>query len=170
MIKNKAIHAMIIGTCIFANSIVGVYADTTEADAPVTIQIEQVKASDPLMQKQSEIDQYVFEKHEKDFADMGITITNTGVMGDYVEIGITPYNETNASYLYDIFGNDQVKVVEGIQATILENTVSNDITVQTTAYPPEIAEAQVIFAPVEKEPSAIASFFGNIWEWIKNIF
>lgn len=170
MIKNKAIHAMIIGTCIFANSMAGVYADTTAADAPVTIQIEQVKAGDPLMQKQSEIDQYVFEKHAKDFADKGITITNTGVMGDYVEVGITPYNEKNAAYLYDIFGKDQVKVVEGIQATLLENTVSNDVTVQTEAYPPEIAEAQVISAPVEKEPSPIASFFGNIWEWIKDIF
>lgn len=170
MIKNKAIHAMIIGTCVFASSLAGVYADTTAVDKPVTIQIEQVNASDPLMQKQSEIDQYVFEKNAKDFTDKGITVTNTGVMGDYVEVGITPYNETNANYIYEIFGKDQVKVVEGVQAKTLEYGDGQDVTVQLEAYPPEIAEAQVISAPDEKAASPIATFFGNIWEWIKNIF
>jgi len=170
MIKNKAIHAMIIGTCIFASSMAGVYADTSAADAPVSIQIEQVNPSNPLMQKQSEVDQYIFEKHAKDFADKGITVTNTGVMGDYVEIGITPYNEKNAAYLYDIFGKDQVKVVEGMQAVLYNDNSANNAEAQITAYSPEIAEAQVVSAPVEKEPSAIASFFGNIWDWIKSIF
>ena len=61
MIKNKAIHAMVIGICIFASSLSGVYADTTALDTPLSIQIEQVNSSDPLMQKQSEIDRYVFE-------------------------------------------------------------------------------------------------------------
>lgn len=171
MIKNKAIHAMIIGTCVFAGSIVGVYADTTAADTPVSIQIEQVSASDPLMQKQNEIDQYVFESNAKDFAGKDITVTNTGVIGDYVEVGIAPFNTENANYIYEIFGKDQVKVVEGIQATTLELADSSqDVTVQLQSYPPEIAEAQVISAPVEKEYSPVVSFFSNIWEWVKNIF
>ncbi len=170
MIKNKAIHAMVIGTCIFASSLSGVYADTVAPDTPVSIQIEQVSASDPLLQKQNEIDRHVFEKNAKDFADKGITVTNTGVMGDYVEIGITPYNEENAAYIYDIFGKDQVKVVEGFQATTFAVDTDQDVTVQLESYPPEIAEAQVISAPIEKEPSPIASFFSNIWEWIKSIF
>ena len=170
MIKNKAIHAMIIGTCIFASSLSGVYADTTALDTPLSIQIEQVNSSDPLMQKQSEIDRYVFEKSAKDFADKGITVTNTGVTGDYVEVGITPYNDKNADYIYDIFGKDQVKVVEGFQSTTLELASDQDVTVQLEAYPPEIAEAQVISAPIEKEASPIASFFSGIWEWIKSIF
>lgn len=170
MIKNKTVHAVIIGTCIFANSLAGVYADTTAADTPVSIQIEQVNAGDPLLQKQGEIDRYVFEEHTKDFADKGITVTNTGVIGDYVEVGISPYNDENANYIYEIFGKDQVKVVEGIQATLYGDPSANDVTVQSEAYPSEIAEAQVISAPVEKEPSAIASFFSSIWEWIRSIF
>ena len=171
MIKNKAIHAMIIGTCIFASSMTGVYADTTATDTPVSIQIEQVRESDSLMQKQNEIDQYVFEKNAKDFANKGITVTTTGVMGDYVEVGITPFNETNANYIYEIFGKDQVKVVAGLQAATLKTAdTEEDITVQLQAYPPEIAEAQIISAPAEKEASPISAFFSNIWEWIRNIF
>jgi hypothetical protein len=171
MIKNKAIHAMIIGTCVFVSSMAGVYADTTVTDAPLSIQIEQVSASDPLMQKQNEIDQFVFETNAKDFIKKGITVTNTGVIGDYVEVGIAPFNTENANYIYEIFGKDQVKVVEGIQATTLELADSSqDVTVQLESYPPEIAEAQVVSATIDNESSPVASFFNNIWEWIKNIF
>ena len=92
------------------------------------------------------------------------------MIGDYVEVGITPYNDKNVDYIYDIFGKDQVKVVEGFQATTLELASDQDVTVQLEAYPPEIAEAQVISAPIEKEASPIASFFSGIWEWIKSIF
>ncbi|MDD3840694.1 MAG: hypothetical protein PHP06_09025 [Clostridia bacterium] len=35
---------------------------------------------------------------------------------NYVEIGIMPYNQENAEYIYDILGRDRVKVVEGQQA------------------------------------------------------
>jgi hypothetical protein len=160
MIKNKAIHAMIIGTCIFASSMTGVYADTTTTlDAPVTVQIQQVNNEDQLTQKQSEIDQYVFEKNAKDFADKGITVTHTGVIGDSVEVGITPFNEDNAKYVYDIFGKDMVNVVEGMQAVPLM--------MQST--PPEVT-MQITSAPVDKETSSFTTFFDNIWEWIVNIF
>ncbi len=158
MIKNKAIHAMIIGTCIFANSIAGVYADTTTLDAPVTIQIEQVNNGDELTQKQSEIDQYVFEKHAEEFTDKGITVTHTGVIGDSVEVGITPFNEENAKYVYDQLGKDMVNVVEGMQAVPLM--------MQST--PPEVT--MQLTPPADKETSSFTAFFDNIWEWVKNIF
>lgn len=159
MIKNKAIHAMIIGTCIFASSIVGVYADTTTVDLKATAQVQQVSNGDELTQKQSEIDQYVFEKHAKDFTDKGITVTNTGVIGDSVEVGILPFNEANAKYIYDIFGKDSVKVVEGVQAMTLG-----------TGDPISESTMQITSAPVEKETSAFTAFFDNIWDWIKSIF
>lgn len=91
-------------TCIAANSMVGVYADATSPDTPVSIQIQQVKADDAMVQKQQEIDKYVFEQHKKDFEEKGITVTNTGVIDNYVKVGITPYNEENAAYIYELFG------------------------------------------------------------------
>jgi hypothetical protein len=72
MIRNKALHAMIIGTCIFVGSMTGVYADAAAPDTPVSIQIEQVNTGnqlineDILKNKQNEIDLYVFEKHAKE--------------------------------------------------------------------------------------------------------
>lgn len=170
MIKNKAVHAIIIGTCVFASSMTGVFADTA-ADIPISIQMEQVSVSGPLADKQNEIDRYVFEQHAKDFADKGITVTNTGVMGDAVEVGILPYNQANADYIYSIFGKDMVKVVEGVQASTLAAYSSpQDVTVQITSEPAEVTDAHVISAPVEKESSQVASFFSNIWNWFKNIF
>ena len=171
MMKNKAIHAMIIGTCIFASSMTGVFADTAATDKPVSIQMEQVSASGPLADKQNEIDKYVFEQHAKDFADKGITVTNTGVMGDAVEVGILPYNQANADYIYGIFGKDMVKVVEGIEASTLAAYSSpQDVTVQMTSEPAVVTDAQVISAPLEKEVSPVAYFFSSIWNWFKNIF
>lgn len=168
MIKNKAVHAMIIGTCILANTMAGVYADTTAAAPAAPDQAVYAVVSDELTKKQNEIDQYVFEKHAKDFADKGITVTNTGVMGDSVEIGITPYNEENAQYIYDIFGKENIKVVEGIQAvTLAADSDIQDVTIQME---PASAEAQTVSAQAEKEASPIATFFSSIWEWIKSIF
>ena len=175
MIRNKALHAMIIGTCIFVGSMTGVYADTTAPDTPVSIQVQQANtgnqliSDDILTNKQKEIDQYVFEKHAKEFADKGITVTNTGVAVDgYVEVGITPFTEENAKYIYDIFGKNLVKVVEGVQATTLgSGDTMPEMTFQITGGP---ADSTVVSAPAEKEASPITAFLSSIWEWIKNIF
>lgn len=158
MIKNKAIHAIVIGACILASSMAGVYADTAAPDTPVSIQIQQVNYDEELLQKQNEIDQYVFEKHAKDFADKGITVTHTGIADGYVEVGITPFAEENANFIHEIFGKDKVKVVEGIQAVPLSST---DIALETSVRPE---------ADAAKEVSPIAAFFSSIWEWIKSIF
>lgn len=69
-----------------------------------------------LLAKQSEIDKTVFEEKAAEIAGMGFTVTNTGVIDGAVEIGITPYSESSAEYLYGLFGKDGVKVVEGMQA------------------------------------------------------
>lgn len=159
MIKNKAIHAMIIGTCIFASSMTGVYADTTvtDLDAPVTIQIQQVNSGDELTARQNEIDQLLFEKHAKDLEEKGITVTHTGAVSDSVEIGIMPNTEKNAEYIYEILGKDKITLVDG-EAYMLMATTGLPV----DAPQPEAAE-------VEKT-SSVAAFFDNIWEWIKNIF
>lgn len=39
-----------------------------------------------------------------------------------VEIGITPFNEENINFLNELFGVDQVTIVQGQQATTLNKT------------------------------------------------
>ncbi|ABR47685.1 copper amine oxidase domain protein [Alkaliphilus metalliredigens QYMF] len=75
--------------------------------------------NEKMLQKQREIDKYLFEDHAEEINKKGFMVTHTGPYDDYVEIGITPYNEENATYLYDIFGEDNVKIVEGQQAITL---------------------------------------------------
>lgn len=82
--------------------------------------------SDTILQKQQEVDQYLFEEHSQEIKEKGITVTNTGPQDGYVEIGITPFNEENANYLYGIFGKDKIKIVEGIQANTMSTNDSSD--------------------------------------------
>ena len=79
-----------------------------------------------IIQKQQEIDKYLFEEHTKEIEEKGLTITHTSPLEDYVEIGITPFNKENTDYLYEIFGNDNVKVVEGQQATLMNDVASTE--------------------------------------------
>lgn len=175
MIKNKAAKAFIVGACIIGSTMAGVYADTnTPVTKPAivdpakddsqtyTIQIESVKPETPQDKKQLEIDRYVFADHVKEIADKGITVTNTGVVGDYVEVGITPYTEANANYLYDLFGKDLVKVVEGQQA----------VTLDTTAAPADEKAAALTSAPTQtvQKTSIITTIINSIIEWFKSIF
>ncbi|WP_050753130.1 hypothetical protein [Pseudobacteroides cellulosolvens] len=64
-------------------------------------------------------------------------MTSTAPVGNYVEIGITPYNEANAEYLYNAFGKDMVKVIEGQQAMTMDTATTSvntgDEISQTTA-------------------------------------
>ena len=46
-------------------------------------------------------------------------MTNTGLNIGFVEVGIFPYSEKSADYLYGLFGRDMVRVVEGIQASLM---------------------------------------------------
>ena len=48
----------------------------------------------------------------KEIEGMGFKVIYTGVADDYVEVGITPYNDEYAAYIYDEFGRDIVKVVD----------------------------------------------------------
>jgi hypothetical protein len=72
-----------------------------------------------ILEKQAEIDTYLFEEHYEEIAQKGITVTHTVPLESSVEIGITPYTEENVNYLKGIFGSDAVTIVEGQQATTL---------------------------------------------------
>lgn len=89
-------------------------AATNAMDLPASMDI-----SDELYQKQRTIDKYLFEDHVEDIQKSGFEVTSTAAYETYVEIGILPYSETNAEYLYNLFGKDDVKVVEGFQSVPL---------------------------------------------------
>jgi hypothetical protein len=174
MVKNKAIKALIIGTCLMASSVAGVYADTNDVEVKpaivqevyddsqmMEIQILSEKNDDVLSKKQMEIDQYVFEQHQEELEKMGIIVTSTGVVGDVVEVSITPYDVKNADYLYELFGKDMVSVVAGEQAVPLEY-VTMDLD--------DADKASYSGMAVEKEASFFETVFKSIVEWFKSIF
>lgn len=165
MIKNKAAKALIIGTCLVASSMASVYADTNNVEIKpaivekaaddsqiMEIQILSAENDDALSQKQREIDEYVFEKNAKELEEKGITITHTGVVGDFVEVGIAPFDVKSADYLYDIFGEDKVRVVAGEQAVPLEYVTLSQ---QNT---------------VVEDTSFFERVLNSIAEWFKSIF
>ncbi|MDF2840718.1 MAG: hypothetical protein K0Q99_1490 [Clostridia bacterium] len=178
MIKNKAMKALIVGTCLMVSTVSGVYADTnnvevkpaiveqqaTDDSKMMEIQILSATEDNALTQKQKEIDEYVFEKHADEILEKGITITHTGVVGEAVEVGITPYDAKSADYLYSIFGKDMVIVVEGEQAVPLQYvTLSPDGGVQ---------EDELIYASgaAQEDASFFERIFNSIVEWFKGIF
>lgn len=178
MIKNNKIKTCIVGACIIANTVsMTAFADTdtgkytTPANDPnkaVTVQMApdsvvndgrmyktqeaQVSGNDAAIQKQSEIDKYLFQEHADEISQKGFVVTHTGPVGSKVEIGINPYTEANAEYLYKIFGEDAITVVAEAQPEIMQAGVAS----------PEKA--------ADTGSSRIAAFFSSIVEWFRNIF
>lgn len=147
MIQMKFAKTLILGVCLSIGSSGAVYASASDARLIVTQdQTTELKTTEKssletavsspslstpeeendILQKQSEIDQYLFVQHREEISQKGFMVTHTGPMDNYVEIGIEPYNDDNAEYLYKLFGRDKVKVVQGQQATTLELGAARD--------------------------------------------
>jgi len=100
---------------------------TDAPDAAVSSLAQEPRMiSEEILQKQMEIDKYLFEDHIEEITKKGFNVTHTGPFDAYVEIGITPYNEENANYLYSIFGEDKIKVIEGLEAELYTTMVATD--------------------------------------------
>jgi hypothetical protein len=128
-VKSILATALVIGGCFTVLVTGAAFAETAANVSPQATVNQSQDSVDPILQKQREIDQYVFEQHKADFEKKGITVTQTSPQNGYVEIGITPYNNANADYLYGIFGKDQVKVVEGEEAVTLgTNAAASTVT------------------------------------------
>jgi hypothetical protein len=108
MKKSKLMKAILLGMCMALLS-----SNTAFASVLVDPNQAQVSASSEALDKQKEIDQYVLD-HEQEIIDQGIHITHTAPIDNYVEIGILPYSDEKADYLYQLFGKDMVKVIEGV--------------------------------------------------------
>ncbi|NLO09580.1 MAG: hypothetical protein GX129_06875 [Clostridiales bacterium] len=115
MIKRNLLKAVALGLCmsaLFAGSMnVGTAYAQSGGSSPAfegTLSSEDSR----LFEKQREMDQYLFVDHAKELEAMGLKVIYTGVADNYVEVGITPYNEEYAAFLYDKFGDELVKVVD----------------------------------------------------------
>lgn len=99
--------------------VVGAGSALAAPDSAVSTSLHLASAAeDRLTNKQAEIDEYVAGAGQEELSAQGFTVTHTGVVGDKVEVGITPYNEQYAEFLYEKFGRDIVQVVEGEQAIL----------------------------------------------------
>ena len=114
MIKTKLFKGFALGLCLSMLFTGAAFARTGGGTGE--------KKTDPLSKKQEEIDHYVFIDHTEDIKKAGFEVVYTGVADTFVEIGINPYNNENANYLYKIFGKDIVKVVESEEATLYTAT------------------------------------------------
>jgi hypothetical protein len=89
--------------------------------------------SEELYHKHREIDRYVFDDRADEIRLEGFGVTHTGPRDGFIEIGITPYSEEYAGHLYEIFGSDMVKVVEGRQAVTLPFVTGEEPDVEVDA-------------------------------------
>jgi arginine repressor len=137
ILKNKfnLFHAVILGIGLTFASSVTTFASTGDAEV-VKSEASKTDIGKALFEKQQKIDKYVFEDHVKEIEEKGFSVTYTGPMEDYIEIGIIPFNEENADYLYKIFGKDGVKVVEGQKVALMTGEVT------TTAAPDDKAAGE----------------------------
>lgn len=121
MIRKKFIKTFALFICMSAIFSVKAYGQSGEGIEPTPIEIVSDKDS-ALYEKQREINQYLFIEHANELEEKGIIVIYTGIADNYVEVGITPYSEENAKFLYQIFGDDMVKVVDSEEPVLLEET------------------------------------------------
>ncbi|QYR22805.1 hypothetical protein KZ483_07660 [Paenibacillus sp. sptzw28] len=117
-IKTILAKVLLVGGCLMALSANAAFA-VSGSISETAIQNQQTAVEDALLQKQQEIDSYVFGEGQEELTKQGFQVTTTGAQQGFVEVGIAPYNEAYADFLYEKFGRDLVKVVKGEQAVLL---------------------------------------------------
>lgn len=115
MIRSGLLKAAMLGLCLSAFPAGIASAGRLAVPAELAQEREEAltKDQEALYSRQEEIDRYLFAEHAGEIKEKGFSIYSTVVAGDVIEIGIVPFTKENADYLYNIFGNDMIKVVEG---------------------------------------------------------
>jgi hypothetical protein len=144
MLNNKIFKILSLSLSLSIASMGFAFAEAN-LDEMVSIQITAV--DEALYERQAEIDRILFETNAKELENKGIFATHTGVVEDYIEVGVTPYTPENADAVSKLLG-DGVKVVEGTMAVTLQ-------------YNPELNEEnpdpRVIMAPELADDSQIVT-------------
>lgn len=140
MIAKKIYKILALSLSLSVASMGFAFAESNvKMDEPLTIQITAV--DEALYAKQGEIDKKLFEEFAEDLKAKGIMVTNTGAVEDYIEIGIAPYTPENADYVSKLVNEEGIKVVEGIEAVILQyNPELNEGVDHGTIDPAELAD------------------------------
>ena len=104
MIRKKLFKIISLSLALTVPSIGFAFAEIKEnLDEPVSIQITAV--DETMYEAQAEIDKLLFEQnYAKDLVEKGISVTHTGTVDDYVEVGITPYTPGNADVVIMLLG------------------------------------------------------------------
>jgi len=116
MMKNKILKATILGlslSVLVSGTALAQGGGTSPSFAGISSEETNV-----LMKRQDEINYLVFSDHARDIEKKGFLIIYTGVADGYVEVGISPFSQENVDFLYEIIGNDQVKVVESDEVVL----------------------------------------------------
>jgi hypothetical protein len=121
--KIKVVAALLLGLCLTFISSANTLAESSNTDK-----------ANAMIAKQKEIDKYIFEDKKDELAEKGIMVTHTAPLETTVEIGISPFNEENANYFYDVFGKSDVTVVKGEQVETLNtgNEQASTLTPETS--------------------------------------
>lgn len=113
MIKN-IFKVVLISACMVTLSSTVAFGAEDNGQSTSSEAVQNV--DNKLYDKQVEIDKLLFDEHAKDIESMGFKVVSTFPTDGLIEIGITPYSQTNADYIYQLLGSDLIKVVEGDQA------------------------------------------------------
>ncbi|SET01419.1 hypothetical protein SAMN05216389_104169 [Oceanobacillus limi] len=103
-----------------------------------------------LVQKQKEVD-----KNEFGNGETFVTHTSVDIITNRVEVGIDPYNEETVASIYKKYGDEKVIVVEGKQATALNDMGENELVERNDR---------------AKEGNWVERLITSISRWVKNIF
>lgn len=169
MIAKKIYKILALSLTLSVASMGFAFAESNvKMDEPVTIQITAV--DEALYAKQAEIDKMLFEEYAKELEEKGISVTHTGAVEDYIEIGITPYTPENGDAVVKLLGMDGVKVVEGVMAITLEyNPELNEGADPGTIDPAELADDSQIVEVTGEVAEADVISTTNVVEDVKTI-
>jgi len=133
-----------------------------------------------LLQKQEEIDMKAFESEGVKIWSVGINVWE-----NRVEVAIEPFNQETARLVYDKYGKDMIKVVEGHEILDADLPVSHEgqmviyqhtdqgtdpaqATISSDAGEPDVLESAEDASPDQ------APFFKRIWlaitQWVSGLF
>ncbi|HHZ03322.1 MAG TPA: hypothetical protein GX396_10390 [Tissierellia bacterium] len=159
----RKIKVATISLCILAASIGSAFAESIEPlervvppDSPVYYDIGEI--NEEIYEKQLKIDRILFKEYDNKLEEKDIFVTHTAPMDEYVEIGITPYNEENINYIYDLIGEDKIKVVEGIPAVTLEYAEDMPLIDPATS---DIADTSVSDSIAETDEVSVTADLGE---------
>lgn len=137
MIRKNVLKAFALGLCmstVFATTVnigtaYGQLGGEISANEGVNGREEKM-----LFDKQKELDQYLFVDYAEKIESMGFEVIHTGVGHSYVEVGITPYSDKNAEYLYGIIGDELVKIVDTEAVALYTTSGVGQDAVEPVAY------------------------------------